>query len=73
MSVEQQVEQRLAELETKLAFQDDTIHQLNEVIAKQDAELRLHSRQIDLLAKKLKSLQSSHLAAEHEETPPPHY
>ena len=36
----QQLEARVDELETRVAFQEDTLSQLNDTIAKQDAQLR---------------------------------
>ena len=42
-------EQRLIEMETKIAFLDNTIEELNEVIPDQQ-------RQIDLLGNKMKSV-----------------
>ncbi|WP_043315996.1 SlyX family protein [Microbulbifer sp. HZ11] len=35
-----QLEARVDELETRLAFQEDTLTQLNDTIAQQDAQLR---------------------------------
>ncbi|GAA5215425.1 SlyX family protein [Corallincola platygyrae] len=67
------VDSRIDELESKLAFQEDTINQLNTVIAEQDASIRLLQRQMALLAEKFKSVQGSQIASESEETPPPHY
>ncbi|RCU43785.1 MULTISPECIES: SlyX family protein [Corallincola] len=67
------VEIRIDELESKLAFQEDTIQQLSEVLAKQDETLRTVERQLKLMADKFKSMQSHQIASEAEETPPPHY
>nr|WP_010130868.1 SlyX family protein [Microbulbifer agarilyticus] len=36
----EQLVARIDELETRLAFQEDTLSQLNDTIAKQDAQLR---------------------------------
>lgn len=64
---------RLADLEGRLAFQDDTIEQLNKVVVEQDvriarleAMLRRTREQVELL------LPIMH-AAPGEEPPPPHY
>lgn len=64
---------RIAELESRLAFQDDTIDQLNAVVAGQDERiarlevvLRRTREQVELL------LPMMH-AAPGEEPPPPHY
>jgi SlyX protein len=67
------LEARIDELESKLAFQEDTLQQLNEVIAKQDLSLRTLEHQLKLIADKYRSLQSNQIASEAEETPPPHY
>lgn len=45
-------EQRIDELESRLAFLDDTVEQLNSVIVRQDHEIRLlQSRLTELLAR----------------------
>lgn len=63
----------MADLEGRLAFQDDTIEQLNKVVVEQDvriarleAMLRRTREQVELL------LPIMH-AAPGEEPPPPHY
>ena len=44
-TVERGIESRLEELESKLAFQDDLIESLNEIITRQDIDLvRLEQR-----------------------------
>ncbi|MGR7922352.1 SlyX family protein [Zobellella denitrificans] len=64
---------RLEQLETRLAFQDDTIDQLNQEITTQGAEIARLKTQLGLLVKKFKELQPSQIASQAEETPPPHY
>lgn len=64
---------RLEQLETRLAFQDDTIEQLNQEITAQGNEIVRLKTQLSLMVKKFKELQPSQLASQAEETPPPHY
>ncbi|TLX55822.1 hypothetical protein DN824_06790 [Stutzerimonas nosocomialis] len=66
------LESRLAELETRLAFQDDTIQALNDEIAAQQQRLERLKLQVAALAKRQEELQSA-LPPEGDEAPPPHY
>ena len=67
------VEQRLADLETRLAFQDDTIQALNdELVAQQRVVDRLQA-QLGLLARRQEELQSRVGGVDEDEAPPPHY
>lgn len=47
---------RLDELETRLAFQEDLIDRLNDVIARQDRELMELSRRVDSLETRVNDL-----------------
>ena len=64
--------QRLIEAETRIAFQEHTLSELSEVVARQQQE-------IDGLARSLKEAQdrlrgvTPPVADPSEETPPPHY
>ena len=64
---------RIESLESKVAFQDDTIDTLNQSITDLSIENSILKRQVLLLAEKVKSQRSSLVASESEETPPPHY
>jgi len=64
---------RLEQLELKVAFQDDTIEQLNQEITSLSMDNNMMQRQLKLLAEKFKEQKGSAVASEAEETPPPHY
>lgn len=64
---------RLEQLETRLAFQDDTIEQLNQEITRQGAETARLKAQLSLMVKRLKEMQPSDIISQADEPPPPHY
>lgn len=67
------MEQRLTELETRMAFQDDTIQKLNDVVVAQQDQLDRLSAELKYLNEKIKLLDAELVASEDRETPPPHY
>lgn len=64
---------RLEQLETRLAFQDDTIEQLNQEITTQGGETARLKEQLSFMMKKFKEMQPSDIASQADEPPPPHY
>ncbi|NQT58868.1 MAG: SlyX family protein [Bacteroidetes bacterium] len=66
-------DERIIRLETKVAFQDDLIQQLNEVVIEQQQRIRDLESKTGLLSKKLEDLLE--LAAEERTIGerPPHY
>ena len=69
----QQLNDRIETLETRLAYAEYTIEQLNDEVTTQGRELDRLKHQIQLLVDKLQSVQPSQIASMAEETPPPHY
>ncbi|WP_341709029.1 SlyX family protein [Halopseudomonas sp.] len=72
MSQEQLIA-RIDELESRLAFQDDTIQALNDVLAAQQFELDRLRRSLELVAKRQADLAAQVPGEAGEEPPPPHY
>jgi SlyX protein len=74
-TVERGIESRLEELESKLAFQDDLIESLNEIITRQDLDLVRLEQRVRSLAERLtdiaESAPMSGGSSGHEV--PPHY
>ena len=50
------MEKRLIEVETRLAFQDDTLQALNAVVVRQQQEIDLLRREIEALKSQLKAM-----------------
>lgn len=69
------IESRLDELESRLAFQDDHIESLNEIIVRQDRELRRLELRVKTLADKLNDFAESAAmpGASSGHEVPPHY
>ncbi|CAD5376385.1 Protein SlyX homolog [Pseudomonas sp. OF001] len=66
------LELRVTELETRLAFQDDTLQQLSDELLAQGRLIDLLQRQIAALAARQAELVGQIGPAE-DEAPPPHY
>lgn len=67
------LELRINDLEIKAAFQEQTIEELNDALSEQQMLINKMQEQMRFMVGKLKSIDSSNLAKESEETPPPHY
>jgi len=67
------LEDRIADLEMRLAFQDDVINTLSEQVTKQEMDIRELWEAKRLMHQQLKDVSPSHIRREEEETPPPHY
>lgn len=66
------LELRIADLESRLAFQDDTIQTLNDVLVEQQRVMDRLQLQVAALAKRQEELLSQYGSSE-DEAPPPHY
>lgn len=69
----QQLEQRVNDLECQLAFQEQTINELNDALTQQQLLITKMQAQMKYMVGKVKNMDTSNLADASEETPPPHY
>ncbi|MBV4541164.1 SlyX family protein [Pseudomonas vlassakiae] len=65
-------ELRIIELETRQAFQDDTIQALNDVVVEQGRVIERLQLQMAELIKRYEEMVGQ-VGSEGEEAPPPHY
>lgn len=70
---EPNLDTQLIELESKVAFQEDTIDKLNQVVTAQQRRLDLLEKRLAELKTWMTAQQPSLMATAAEETPPPHY
>ncbi|TYA26643.1 SlyX protein [Aggregatibacter actinomycetemcomitans] len=73
MSMQQNLAQRITELEMKATFQETVIEELNQALVEQQFILDKIQLQLHYLANKIQDMQPSNIASQAEETPPPHY
>ncbi|KYK76487.1 SlyX family protein [Aggregatibacter actinomycetemcomitans] len=73
MSIQQNLAQRITELEMKTTFQETVIEELNQALVEQQFILDKIQLQLRYLANKIQNIQPSNIASQAEETPPPHY
>jgi SlyX protein len=64
---------RLVELETRIAFQEHTLSELNDVVTAQGQELFALRRELERALADLKTLRGLLYADPSTEPPPPHY
>ena len=67
------MENRLIELETRLAFQDHTLQELNAVVVRQQRDIDALTRELETLKAQFRALAPDLVASRADETPPPHY
>lgn len=73
MQIEEKLEQRIAELEMKVTFQENLLDELNQSLIEQQFMMDKMQILLRYLVNKLKDIQPSNIASQAEETPPPHY
>jgi SlyX protein len=66
-------EQQIADLQTRLAFQDDTAQEMTRTLVIQQREIDGLKREMEELKRQLRQLTPSMVADNSEETLPPHY
>lgn len=66
------LEPRMVELETRQAFQDDTLQALNDVVVEQGRVIERLQLQMAELIKRYEEMVGQY-GSEGEEAPPPHY
>ncbi|WP_194091213.1 SlyX family protein [Vibrio hibernica] len=72
-TTDHQLKQRIDDLECQLAFQEQTINELNDALSQQQLLITRMQDQMKYVVGKVKNLDTSNLADPSEETPPPHY
>ena len=65
--------ERLIELETRLAFQDNTSNELNDAVTAQARRIAQLERALAMLQRQMQAMAPPLTAPASEETPPPHY
>jgi len=64
--------EEIIELQTRIAFQDGTIQELSDIIARQQRTLDELKLDVEELQRQVRALTPSDVTGE-EEAPPPHY
>jgi SlyX protein len=72
MSDREQGEARLEALEVRVAYQDQTIEDLNTVVAAQWKEIERLARELERVADRLQRAEEA-AGSDEPEPPPPHY
>lgn len=67
------MQQKIDDLEMKVAFQESTLEDLNQEVIKLNDLVAFQQHQMSLIVNKLQAIEPSNMATQSEETPPPHY
>lgn len=67
-------QERINELETRVAFQEELLDKLNDAVSRQELEIEKLTRIVKVLNQQLKTLRLDDAGtAPEDEPPPPHY
>ncbi|MCU7904362.1 MAG: SlyX family protein [Candidatus Thiodiazotropha sp. (ex Epidulcina cf. delphinae)] len=67
------MDERMTDLESRLTFQEQAIHTLNETVVEQQRLIDALSRTVEALRERIKALNPSPVHPNEVEPPPPHY
>jgi SlyX protein len=73
MAATTDTQQHITELETQLAFQEDTLQTLNDTVARQQLQIDKLEHDVQALLAQLQQLSDAMSRPQGEEAPPPHY
>lgn len=63
----------IVELQTRLAFQDGLLEELNHVVTSQQQQIDRLENTVKALKSQMESMQQTQLVQQGNEPPPPHY
>jgi SlyX protein len=67
-------QERIDELETRVAFQEDTLDKLNSIVSSQEIEIQKLTRMMKVFSQQVKNISIDMPTSRPEdEPPPPHY
>jgi SlyX protein len=72
MTTASDLQERLVELETRVAFQEHVLQEMGDVVARQQVEIERLTRLLKEVQDRLRGI-SAPVAEGADETPPPHY
>lgn len=67
------LEKHAVEMETRLAFQEQTLQSLNDVVTRQQREIEKLFREVQALKDRVRAAAPSPVGPLEDEKPPPHY
>jgi SlyX protein len=65
--------ERIIDLESRVAFQEEAINTLSETLIEQQRTIDSLSKTVEILRQRLQALEPSPLQPGEAESPPPHY
>ncbi|MCU7935075.1 MAG: SlyX family protein [Candidatus Thiodiazotropha sp. (ex Dulcina madagascariensis)] len=67
------MDERMIDLESRLAFQEQAIHNLSETVIEQQRLIDALSQTVEALRERIKAMNPSPVSPNEVEPPPPHY